>query len=110
MKVFSQVSVDIDQVNPHPLHSLPVDTISLNSLSWHSSEAVLAATTVSGLLILTRINERSDGEKPSSRPEITLTNSRHHEEYDDDMPDTTAAFEDSFLSRRGEEMHIDEES
>jgi len=80
---------------------------------------VLAATLSSGVLLLTRVGERSDGEK-FDRParlqrDLIVTNG--HERYDDysevqddEMVDGSAAFEDSFISKTGEEMIVDEEA
>ena len=57
-----------DQTNPHPIYSLPSNSITLTSLSWHPSESVLATTLSSGTLLITRIGERSDGEKLDRAP------------------------------------------
>jgi hypothetical protein len=115
----------LDQTAPYPIHSLPSSTISLTSLSWHPTESVLAATLSSGALLLTRFGERSDGEKvdrsPIGRPgDLIVTNGYHdeeEEEYDeyDEADDTESpekydmSYEDSFMSRQGEEMAVDED-
>jgi len=92
--------------------------MSITSLSWHPTESVLAATLSSGTLLLSRIGERSDGERldrPSRSQDLILANG--HESYDgysegqdDEMAEESAAFEDSFLSKRGEEMIVDDEA
>src|ERR1700734_1527868 len=112
-----------DQTAAHPIHSLPASTISLTSLSWHPNESVLAATLSSGALLLTRVGERSDGEKfdrpaPGRTSELIITNGYHdEEEYDeyDEVDETESqekydmSYEDSLMSRRGEEMVVDED-
>jgi hypothetical protein len=110
----------IDQTSPHPIQSFPSNTITVTSISWHPTESILALTLSSGALLLTRIIDRSDGEKidhePRGMPGDLVTNGFHH--YDDyneeenDVEDPSRydmTFEDSFASRRGEEMIVDEE-
>ena len=110
--------MNIEQTNPHPIHSLPSSTITLTSISWHPTEAVLAATFSSGSILLTRIVERSDGERveqPSTSRELVISNGYHNQyddEYGDEEPDEIAEYDSpidtSFASRRGEEMAVDE--
>ena len=102
----------IDQTNIHPIHSLPSATISVTSLSWHPSEPVLAATLSSGIILLTRIGERFDGEKLDRQKDVPgdlIVTNGFHEEYDEDEPLPDITLEDSFASRRGDEMVVDEE-
>ena len=112
----------IDQTNPHPIHSLPTSTISITSLSWHPTESVLACTLSSGTLLITRIGERSDGERIERVVEgpgdLVISNGYHEDDYDeyedeDVVEDHTGPYDmtldDSFASRRGEEMIVDEE-
>lgn len=93
----------------------------MTSVSWHPTESVLAATLSSGTLLLTRIGERTDGEKddrPRALPgDLVIANGYaeddEYDEYDDDDMEGTEkydmSYEDSFASRRGEEMAVDEE-
>ena len=79
----------------------------------------MAATLSSGTVLLTRIGERSDGERierppPTSR-ELVISNGYHNQyedEYEEEEPDDMAEYESpidtSFASRRGEEMAVDE--
>jgi hypothetical protein len=83
----------------------------------------LAVTLSSGSLLITRIGERSDGEKvdrPQGTPgDLVITNG-FHDEYDDYPEEEEEeeeeeerpydmSFEDSYTSRRGEEMFVDRE-
>ena len=79
---------------------------------------MLAATLSSGSLLITRVGERSDGEKVDRpRPftaEMVLSNGYHDhsegEEYEEEVePSYEMSFEDSYISRRGEEMIVDED-
>lgn len=97
-----------DQTNPHPIHSLPSNSISFTSLSWHSSESVLATTLSSGTLLITRIGERSDGEKLDRHggPGDLIISDGFDNEYDDEyLEEEGPSFEDSFT--KGEEMIVD---
>jgi hypothetical protein len=100
-----------DQTNPHPIHSLPSNSISFTSLSWHSSESVLATTLSSGTLLITRIGERSDGEKLDRSsihggPGDLIISDGFDNEYDDEyLEEEGPSFEDSFT--KGEEMIVD---
>lgn len=104
---------------------MPSNTITTTSLSWHPIETVVACTLSSGALLITRIGERSDGEKfdrPTQRGssgDLVISNG-YHDEYDEEEEyeeeeeeDNTRqydlSFEDSFVSRHGEEMIVDEE-
>jgi hypothetical protein len=108
-----------DQTNSHPIHSLQTNTIAITSISWHPTEPILATTLSSGALLLTRIGDRSDGEKDDRRAQgipgdLVISNVYdEYEEYsDDDMEDTEKydmSYEDSYASRRGDEMALDEE-
>jgi len=108
---------ETDQTNAHAIHSLPSSTISLTSASWHPTESVLAVTLSSGSLLITRIGERSDGEKidrPQGTPgDLVISNGFHdeYEEYPEEEEDEERpydmSFEDSYTSRRGEEMFVD---
>ena len=109
--------MNIEQTNPHPIQSLPTGTLSLTSISWHPTESVLAATLSSGSFLLTRIGERSDGEKVDRlRPltaDLIVTNGYHdhseEDEYNDEQEPYEMSYEDSYISRAGEEMIVDEE-
>jgi hypothetical protein len=113
----------IDQTTSHPIHLFPSATISVTSISWHPNEFVLAATLTSGALILTRVGERSDGEKTDrdyrgiSRD--LVPNGFHRHEYDgyedveegiEEPVSYEMSFDNSFASRREEEMALDEEN
>jgi hypothetical protein len=113
-------SDEIDQTNAHTIHSLPGHTISLTSASWHPTESVLAVTLSSGSLLITRIGERSDGEKidrPQGAPSDLVISNGFHDEYDEypegeedeEERPYDMSFEDSYTSRRGEEMFVDGE-
>jgi hypothetical protein len=100
-----------DQTNPHPIHSLPGNSITLTSVSWHPSEAVLATTLSSGTLLITRIGEHSDGERLDrshlhSVPGDLVISNGYGDEYDDEgLEEEGPSFEDSFT--KGEEMIVD---
>src|SRR5271170_2059465 len=112
---------ELDQTSPHTIQSLPNSTISLTSASWHPTESVLAVTLSSGSLRITRIGERSDGEKvdrPQGTPgDLVITNGFHdesdeyleEEEEEEEERPYDMSFEDSYTSRRGEEMFVDGE-
>ena len=114
------LSDNADQTNPHPIHSLPASTITLTSASWHPTESVLAATLSSGVLLLTRIGERPDGEK-IDRPlhdtpgDLTVANGfddyddYDEEEHKEDTSRYDMSFEDSYASGRGEDMVVDKD-
>ena len=101
-----------DQTNPHPIHSLPSNSITLTSLSWHPSESVLATTLSSGTLLVTRIGERFDGEKLDRSPlhgvpgDLIISNGYDDEYDDEDLEEEGPSFEDSFA--KGEEMIVDD--
>lgn len=101
-----------DQTNPHPIHSLPSNSITLTSLSWHPSESVLATTLSSGTLLITRIGERSDGEKPDRAPlhdgpgDLIVSYGFDDEYADEYLEEEGPSFEDSYTKE--EEMIVDD--
>ena len=78
-------------------------------------------TLSSGAILITRVGERSDGEKVDIRIPgdlVISTNGYHdgdeeYDEYEEDAEEDTGrydmSFEDSNASRRGEEMTVDEQ-
>ena len=103
----------VEQTYPHPIFSLPTSTVTPTSLSWHPNEGVLAATLSSGALLITRINERSDGEKqdPKYSGSYDVVLSGHEDDYEDEAVGESTydvSYDNSFASRRGEEMALDD--